>query len=176
MMLDDAASTLAYILPASVQPWSGVEKSLEHKGPQFKFVVRGGDAATSVYARTESDKSFIGHFVKLKQIENDRTLWVEDSPGPSPQAMGWAQVVLQRLKASEFEPTRVVASAQGGVAFCFLKGKKYADIECLNNGSILGVISDEYGRPVAWEIGADPNSISEAAARIRAFVVSSPTK
>jgi hypothetical protein len=168
MMLDEAASTLAYTLPAYVQLGPGIDK--------FKIVVRGGNAATNEYARTESDKTFITHFAKLKQIETDRALWVEDSPGPSPQALGWAQVVLQRLRENELPPTRVVASAQGGVAICFLKGKKYADIECLNTGAILGIISDEHDRPVAWEIGPDPDRISQASVRIRAFIDSSPTR
>ena len=174
-MIDAAASTLTYTLPTWVQPGSGVETSLEPKGTPFKLVVRGGNAATNTYATTESDRNFVAHDTKLKQIETDSTLWVEDAPAPSTQALGWARVVLQRLKDSDFPPTRVVASAQGGVAFCFLKGKKYADIECLNSGAILGVISNEHGRPVAWEIVPDPDSISQASIRIREFIDASPT-
>jgi hypothetical protein len=171
------ATTLAYTLPvAYFQPGPDIETSLvELRAKGIKIVVRGGNAATSNYAITENDRRFLPHFAKLEQIKTDHSLWVEDAPPPSSGALNWANVVIKQLKDLDLPPSRVVASAQGGVAFCFLTGKKYADIECLNDGTILGLLSDGRDRPAAWAIGSDPNSISEASLRIQRFIDSSAT-
>jgi hypothetical protein len=83
--------------------------------------------------------------------------------------MNLARKVLDRLNQMEFIPDKVVASAEGGVAICFSRENKYSDLECLNTGEILGVISDRKDRPTAWEVDNSPYSIAQAAIRIREF-------
>jgi hypothetical protein len=65
-------------------------------------------------------------------------------------------------------PSRVAASAQGGVGICFYNGNKYADIECLNTGEVLAAISDRSGRPEVWQIG--PTEYKGALEKIGRFV------
>jgi len=50
--------------------------------------------------------------------------------------------VLDRLT---FMPSTVVPCASGGVGICFASSNKYADIQCLNSGSVIGVTSDRRG-------------------------------
>lgn len=84
--------------------------------------------------------------------------------------MAWATTALTQLQADGLLPSRVVASAEGGVGLCFVDGIKYADIECLNSGTILGVISDKRTRPVVWEVDQSAGGIARASERIREFV------
>ena len=180
MMFADTAATLTYTLPASAYLQTGQVHGVplvEPKPAPFKFVVRGGsNGAISNYATTEGENAFFPHLAKLKQIQNDAALWVDGAPPPSLTAFDNATFIIQQLKNDELPPTRIVASAEGGIAFCFLSSKKYADIECLNDGAILGLVSDEYDRPAAWEISPDPDGIAAAAARIRQFIEQQKTE
>ena len=40
---------------------------------------------------------------------------------------------------------RRVDAADGGIALCFFNGKRYADIECLNDGNVYSSLSDGQG-------------------------------
>jgi hypothetical protein len=102
-------------------------------------------------------------------------LWPEGTEAPSNVAIAWAHLVLQQLQTDGLLPTRVVASAEGGVGICFIDGSKYADIECLNSGAILGVTSDKRHRPIVWEVQQDAREIARAAQRIREFIFPSET-
>jgi hypothetical protein len=48
----------------------------------------------------------------------------------------------QRLLIDDLLPTRVVASAEGGVAICFMNDDKYADIEFLKPPSTTVALHD----------------------------------
>jgi len=87
---------------------------------------------------------------------------------PNALAMARAQEVLGVLADEDLSPTHTVASAEGGVALCFIEGGKYADIECLNTGNVLASTSDGTSRPDVWEV--DQNGLRQTAARIRAFI------
>lgn len=115
-------------------------------------------------------REFAEHYAKLSQIVIDRALWPEDAEPPVALAVSWAWVVIQQLIDDELIPTKVVASAEGGVAVCFVVGDKYADIECLNSGEILGVISNRRDRPSAWKIELNTSDIARATARICQFL------
>lgn len=108
-------------------------------------------------------------------IRTDRGLWPEDAEAPHEKAIACASEILQKLEDDMVLPSRVVASAEGGVAICFMNGGSYADIECFNDGTILGVVSNEHDRPDVWEIEPNAGSIARASARIRQFLNSSPT-
>jgi hypothetical protein len=173
MIFDDGGTTLAYV------GWGDagaayVSTVSDSPSSPVQILARGSNAATINYITSEIEKVYSPHFAKLQRIPFEPDLWVTGAPAPSPRALGWAHAVLNQLKEIGSPPSRVVASAEGGVAICFVDGKKYADIECLNSGSIIGVVSDGHGRPTAWEIKPDPNQISQASLRIRKFL-NSPT-
>jgi hypothetical protein len=133
----------------------------------------GDSAGTTTYGYSPAvgiGSAFAKHFWKLKRITSDRSLLPQDADPPSPLAMEWARQVLRTLRDAEFPPETVTASAEGGVAVCFVNGERYSDLECLNTGEILGVTSDRKNRPTAWEVDPSPRGISLSIARIRAFL------
>ncbi len=109
----------------------------------------------------------------LNDVENMKLLhsdWnAQGSEPPNAEAVESAQAILLSA-TSVIVPTRVTASAQGGVGICFYRGKKYGDIECLNTGEIFATISDGSGRPQVWEVRL--NESKGALERIGQFIYS----
>lgn len=105
----------------------------------------------------------------LIQMEGLLQNW--DSYGAEPpnlDARDSARRVISVLEALALPPTKVVASSEGGVAICFVKGDYYADIECLNSGETLAVMYQGSSEPHAWEIPAHDQALTGAIERIRA--------
>lgn len=128
------------------------------------------DLITNQYTKLPQRKGFAEHYERLRVIETERSMWPEDAEPPSSSAVYLAWMVINQLYKDEIIPTRVVASAEGGVAICFVVGEKYADIECLNKGAILGVISNRHDPPMAWEIEQNPSEIARASFRVWQFL------
>jgi len=76
-------------------------------------------AQTNEYYATTFDKQFATHFAKLRALGTERALWPDGAERPSRSALTWGYVALQQFLHDNFLPTRVVASAEGGVAICF---------------------------------------------------------
>lgn len=157
------ATTLSYsrYLPVSDDPQ-----------PPFKWSPTpvSPDAAIAEYKTLGVEAIFAEHFLKLREIAENPSLWPTEAEGPSSKTIAWASRILQHLQDMELAPTRVVASAEGGAAICFVKGNKYSDLECLNTGEILGVVSNRKDRPIAWEVEQSAGGIAQAAVRIREFL------
>jgi hypothetical protein len=121
---------------------------------------------------SQPNQKFAVHFQKLDALGTDRTLLVGCTEPPSPLTLARARAVLHQLETEGLEPTRVVSSAEGGVAICFVSGDKYSDIECLNSEEILGVVSNRRDHPIVWKIDPSASGFARAAARIRDFLSS----
>jgi hypothetical protein len=87
---------------------------------------------------------------------------------------GWARFmarnvvdVAQLVSARKF---LVSASVDGGVAVCFVRGDRYADIECLNSGKVLAVTSQRDKSSQVWKVGHDQQSLQHALKLIGAFL------
>lgn len=169
-----AATTLDYATPIAADQWVGTPS------PQRPRVViarpSAPHTATGLYTDVIGlNGEFAGHFEKLRAIRTNQALWPEGAQAPSGYACDWASIMLQRLQRERLLPTRVVASAEGGVAICFIDGNKYADVEFLNTGEILGVTSDRRNRPVVWEAEPSASDLARATDRIRMFLRGYPT-
>lgn len=164
-------ATLQYIGPGTGVSFAGDRKH-ELMEPR-KILPKDLHAATAQYA----DTGFDHHYLKLKALGKDRSLVPEGVAPPEPATQALASVMLQQLQADELPPTRIVASAEGGVAICFVSGDKYADVEFLNSGEILGVVSNRHDRPTVWPIDQSSRGLALAALRISNFIhPSSPPK
>jgi hypothetical protein len=117
-----------------------------------------------------SNRQFISHILKLAEISSNKLQLSEGTEEPSKIAIQIANLVIKQLEKSEFPPAEIVPSAEGGVAFCFIDGDRYADIECLNSGEILGVTTNRRDRPSVWEIQLNQSEIARATERIRSFI------
>ena len=71
---------------------------------------------------------------------------------PAELAVRTAGSILESLVRNNLIPDGILASAEGGVAICFVRDNKYADIECLNSGEILAVKSTRHERPYVWTL------------------------
>jgi hypothetical protein len=162
------AATLNYDYPPEI-----VASVANPAKPRAKIAFHVPDVATN--EATNENAEFLAHFSKLKRIAIDPTLWPDHSEPPAEFAIMWAQVVMQQLQGDSLAPTRVVASAEGGIGICFVDGNRYADIECLNSGAILGVTSNKRARPIVWEIEQSARGVARASERIREFVGKSKT-
>ncbi len=86
---------------------------------------------------------------------------------PSETSRTVAARILGLLESVAFPPARIVPSAEGGVGFCFAEGDRYADIECLNSGEILGAIYRGREEPKVWELEGTEQSIKQAIQQLR---------
>jgi hypothetical protein len=170
-----SVTTLYYEVPAYVWPWDAavsygtlggdLSPNITQQGAVLKVEAsRGYDVTVSEY------DPFAQHYRQLWALPSNRSLWSADAEPPSEESVAWAQAVMQKLEIDALVPTRVVASAEGGVAICFVDGDNYSDIEILNSGQLLGVTTDRVNRPVVWEIQPDARDIARATATIRAFI------
>ena len=90
---------------------------------------------------------------KLKSFARLEPNW--DSYGgelPSEEAISRASTIGKTFIGFGLIPDAVTASPDGGVAICFMRNQKYADVECLNSGDILAVRYSSDDDPTAWEI------------------------
>ncbi len=125
----------------------------------------------TVQATTIQYGEFAPHFAKLRRLETDGSLWPEEVEAPSTDSLLWARLILQRFAEIGVSPNKLVASAEGGTAICLVDGNRYADIESLNSGVILGVLSDKRNRPIVWEVEQSADGIARAVDRVCEFVI-----
>ncbi|PWT80591.1 MAG: hypothetical protein C5B44_05170 [Acidobacteria bacterium] len=131
---------------------------------------RSSNASTGSYYFIGTVDGFTPHFAKLDEIKTNPRLWPADAEQPEEVATTCAGIVLNKFREYNLVPSSVVASTEGGIAICLINGNKYADIECLNSGAILGVTSNRRDVPVAWEVEATDHAIALSIARIRDFL------
>lgn len=80
---------------------------------------------------------------------------------PSETAINNAAVLAKAFIDVGLIPDAITPSAEGGVAICFIRNQKYADIECFNSGEILGVRYSPSEDPTAWTV--QPNTAPDDA-------------
>jgi hypothetical protein len=111
---------------------------------------------------------------KLKTIESLQKLpqgWDGlNAECPNRTAVNSAKLILVHLFRMKFLPDRITPSVENGVGISFVRGEKYADIECFNSGEILAVISDRRRAPTVWEVNNHPQDITSSLRKIRDFI------
>jgi hypothetical protein len=105
-----------------------------------------------LWLRWQLAPAFAAAESQLERLAHVNSGW--DSYGAEPPnvaARNSAARILSFLKDAGVVPTKIVPSAEGGVAICFVSGSRYADIECLNAGEILAVTYRGKEDPNVWE-------------------------
>jgi len=110
---------------------------------------------------------------KLAGIESaaSRSDWKGESDPPNARSLAITSEILYRLKEVAFYPSGITASAEGGIGIYFEQDRKYADIEVLNSGKLLGVTSDRSGTIMPFEVPSSSEGYGQAIARVRGFFV-----
>ena len=113
---------------------------------------------------------------QLARLESFRTLqpgWDSyDAAPPNEVAIENARHILHVLWVSEAAPPlrQISPSVEGGIAVVFTgHDKKYADIECFNNGDILAITSNGSTEPSVWSLNKEGGSIRHAIEKLNAF-------
>jgi hypothetical protein len=94
------------------------------------------------------------------------------APSPNRDAFSNALRILKLVNPADLDALTVVPSAEGGIALCFKAGDRYADIEALNDGSILGVRYVGMDTPVLISMDGSDYSIGTALEEIRNHISS----
>jgi hypothetical protein len=100
---------------------------------------------------------------KLSQLTNNWDSY--GSEAPSAAAVSSALEIGTIFIKLGLVPDVAVPSSEGGIALCFMRNKKYADVELFNSGSIIAVRHSPQDNPKAWSITRD-NAALEAAVKI----------
>jgi hypothetical protein len=113
---------------------------------------------------------------QLSKLESFRELqpgWDSyDAEPPSEKAIDNARKILHLLwSGGASSPVRIAPSVEGGVGIIFSgPGKKYADLECFNDGEILAITSEGSLDPLVWSIGKESGSLLMSIEKIRFFL------
>ncbi len=107
------------------------------------------------YSTKDTDKE--NTFAKLSekldyllQLEDD---WDDDgAEAPNADSIKVARKILGIIYETNLIPTAISPSVEGGVNIYFIKGNKYADIECFNSGEVLTSKSDRVNEPEITEL------------------------
>jgi hypothetical protein len=118
----------------------------------IRRIPRDAGGATVKQLPLQWGERFAKLFEKLDILEHNESLTPAEAPAPNHLAVGLARLILARFHEIETTPDKIVATADGGVTICFIDGNKYSDIECSNEGGLLGVTTNRRDRPVVWEI------------------------
>jgi hypothetical protein len=94
--------------------------------------------------------------IRLRQLAGLRTNWdTYGSEPPSRESLSSAGTIAKAFINRGLIPDAVGPSAEGGVAICFVRNQRYADIECFNSGETLAVRYSSDEDPTAWELRGD---------------------
>jgi hypothetical protein len=93
------------------------------------------------------------------------------SPPPQDVAIYNASVLLKVLRDAQYEPTRIAASAMGGVAITRKVGNRKVLVECYNDGRVYFLFSDRAsGSMDVKPLSLDRGSLTTFIASMREFL------
>lgn len=93
-----------------------------------------------------------------------------EAPAPNEWSVALADKFLDLLITEQLYPTSIMASAEGGVGVCFKVRDRYADLEFMNSGEVIGVRYEGKTQPTVWETDSSPNALSESIKYIREYL------
>jgi hypothetical protein len=91
---------------------------------------------------------------------------------PEKHSIEAADRFLQRLFAELFMPSRVIPSAEGGMAVYFSSDNKTAYLEYRNSGEVILAMFDDHSDPIIVELTKDDADESRAVSFIRSYITS----
>lgn len=95
----------------------------------------------------------------------------DDAAPPTDLAVYNASVFLKALQRAKYEPTRIAATAMGGVAITRKIGSRKVIVECYNDGRVYFLFSDrESGSMDVKPLSLKRNSLTQFIASMREFL------
>jgi hypothetical protein len=143
------------------EAWAALRAAVER---DFENTVNGNVywAATILLARAQS---------KLQYLASLKYNWDSyGAPKPNQISLENAARLLEHLKPFDLALVNIVPSAEGGIGLCFVNEDRYADLECSNDGEIIGVKYRGKQSPSLIETDGTDASIQAAIQQIRIYV------
>jgi len=132
-----------------------ISERYRHTDVEIMASREGSEYVRKVIAQIQLDH-------RMRQLGSLPATWSKDGiERPSQLAISRAQDIAKAFIEFGLIPDTIVASADGGVAICFIRNQKYADIECYNSGDILAVRYSNQDDPKAWAL--QPNAVASDA-------------
>lgn len=174
MNCEATTATIAYVIPSDEEcgtaPADANSRRAGTRSVRVRRWARRNDAGVTDYATDVNNSTpFSEHRQKLGMLESDPSL-AGEADAPNAFSIAWAEILLDQLERMQFVPTRVVASAENGIALCFVAGGRYADVECLNSGEIMAVTSERGEEPEVWTVPQSIGALTDTLLRIRNFI------
>lgn len=121
-------------------------------------------AGKSEFLRKQAGNNALRH--RLRSLGSLRANWDSyGAPPPSEKALANTKRLLEEFLRADRVPSAVVPSAEGGAGLCFIERDRYADVECLNSGEILGAMYRGQENPEIWDVSIE--EIPSAIERVR---------
>ncbi len=92
------------------------------------------------------------------------------SEAPSRDSVEAAGKIAEACIDEGLYPDAIVPSAEGGVALCFVRHGRYADIELFNSGEILAVRYSKDEDPVSWTVEKNLGATYDAIRAISKYI------
>lgn len=86
---------------------------------------------------------------------------------PNDVALSLAAKILEALEEESLPPTRLMPSAEGGVAISFVEGNNRAEIEIYNTGEVAAATYSGHSEPAVWELDNINSELKRTIAQIR---------
>jgi hypothetical protein len=107
----------------------------------------------------------------LRRLRELPTGWDSyDAPPPNDVSLAVADKFLDLLSNERLFPASIIASAEGGIGICFGASDRYADLEFLNSGEIIGVRYRGTTLPIVWETDSSEGALIKSIKGIREYL------
>ncbi len=168
---DDASRSKEKILSLIPDPSKTAQPLLFEKRLQYGIVPKYNyNNIKKIIESTQRSDFFNSLYYQIIGLTSLTSGWDSyDAEPPNYKASTNALKVLGYLFQSDFKPTRIMPSVEGGISFLFIQNIKYADIECDNDGDILAGMSDRIGEPILWEV-SEEKGLRVTISQIRSFL------
>lgn len=92
---------------------------------------------------------------RMRQLASNSGWESREIERPSTRAIARATEFGETFINFGLVPDAIVPSSEGGVAICFMRNGRYADVEVMNSGEVLAVRYSSNDNPFAWVIQPD---------------------
>jgi hypothetical protein len=117
-------------------------------------------------------KEWLSRLDDLRRLENN---WNNrGAPAPSEEALPAAALFLQVMRSKCQFPSRIAASAVGGVGITLRRGDRIAYVEFYNTGTACALLCDEVSEGETFRVAVNAHSFVEAIGRMEAFLHACP--
>ncbi len=111
---------------------------------------------------SEQATRFAELYERLDRLAELREDWdTYGAPPPNRSSISNAPSILALFEKAYLTPAKVVPSAEGGAGIVFVRGERYADVECLNDGDVLAAKYTGEGEPEVWEVKTRSEAVDE---------------